>query len=375
MTHELSQHIDYLRGALQQDRRPLGLLLGAGAPMAIKNESGGPLIPDIAGLTAFIKECLQGDAAEVTRRAFSQLEANATVENLLNYLRTLASLPGSGDRRGFSRDQVANADEAVCAAIRSKLDVSLPSEASAYHSLGLWSRAARRHAPIEIFTTNYDLLIEQALDETDVPYFDGFVGSRNPRFDLQAVEEDILPGRWVRLWKIHGSVNWRLAVSGEVSRTSAADGSPGTLIYPSDLKYAQSRRLPYLALMDRLRYFLKQPSAVLVSCGFAYRDEHINEVIIQALRSNPTGAVIALLYGPLDGYPEAVTLAAGSPNLSLYARDQAVIGLRRGPWEQGLGAAVSECDLGDFGHLARLLRETAGVTTDDSTPAVIAEFK
>ena len=32
---------------------------------------------------------------------------------------------------------------------------------------------------VRVFTTNYDLLIERALDEAGIPYFDGFVGTVN----------------------------------------------------------------------------------------------------------------------------------------------------------------------------------------------------
>ncbi len=33
-------------------------------------------------------------------------------------------------------------------------------------------------SPIELFTTNYDLLLEEALEDEEIPYFDGFVGSK-----------------------------------------------------------------------------------------------------------------------------------------------------------------------------------------------------
>jgi hypothetical protein len=34
----------------------------------------------------------------------------------------------------------------------------------------------------EIFTTNYDLVIEKSLEAIRAPYFDGFVGSYEPFF-------------------------------------------------------------------------------------------------------------------------------------------------------------------------------------------------
>jgi hypothetical protein len=126
------------------------------------------------------------------------------------------------------------------------------------------------------------------------------MGSREPIFDIQSIEEDSLPSRWTLLWKLHGSINWRQDENGEVLRRPAdADDGGSALVYPSHLKYDQSRRQPYLAMMDRLKAFLKKPGAILVSCGFSYRDQHINEIIDQSLRGNPTASVQGLLFEPV----------------------------------------------------------------------------
>lgn len=365
MAHELSQQVQYLTAALQQDRRPLGLLIGAGAPMAVR-VGGEPIIQDIAGLTKSVSDGLEGEAAEVLKVATQHLVDGGipepNLENLLDYLRTLAAVPGNEPIRGSTMAQLKSADRAICAHVRQVLDVSLPDSHTPYNAVAVWARAAKRYAPVEVFTTNYDLLLEQALEAESVPFFDGFVGSHRPAFDLQAIEEDALPARWVRVWKLHGSVNWQVAQSGQVVRYPQPEGSEGTLIYPSHLKYAESRRLPYLALLDRLRAFLRQPSAVLVSCGFSYRDEHINEVIEQALRANPTAAVQALLHGPLSQYPDAVQMAERTPNLSLLAQDEAVVGLQRSAWRSEGSATerVATCDLGDFARFGSLLLNVAG---------------
>lgn len=329
--------------------------------MAVRS-GGVPLIPDIAGLTAAVRERLDGEPAKVVDAAFGHIGAPggraATVEHLLDYLRRLAAVPGGEPVRGFTTERLAAADVAICAAIREQLDVDLPDGDTPYRAVGLWCRAAVRHAPVEFFTTNYDLLLEQALERESVPYFDGFAGSHRPGFDLHAVEEDRLPDRWARVWKIHGSVNWTMADAGHVVRAASVDRSERTLIYPSHQKYDQSRRLPYLALLDRLRLFLRQSSAVLVSVGFAYRDEHINDTVAQALNANPTGSVQALLYGALSEYPEAALLARAAPNLSLLARDAAVVGTISQSWSSG--GAAAECGAGDFGQFGAMLLDLVG---------------
>ncbi|MBE0427852.1 MAG: SIR2 family protein [Nitrospirae bacterium] len=188
--------------------------------------------------------------------------------------------------------------------------------------------------PIEIFTTNYDLLMEQAFEDLRVPYFDGFAGVRKPFFDLRAMEEDQLPPRWAKLWKLHGSTNWYQDASKSVFRGSTKEHDSKRVIHPSHLKYDESRRMPYLAMIDRLRAFLKQPSAALIICGYSFRDDHINEVIVQGLQGNQTGTALALLFDNLEAYPKAIKLALERSNLSLLARDEAVIGSHRAKWKE-----------------------------------------
>jgi hypothetical protein len=90
--------------------------------------------------------------------------------------------------------------------------------------------------------------------------------------------------------------------------------------------------MPYLALMDRLRSLLKRPAARLVVSGYSFNDEHINEVLAQSLRTNPTATVHGLLFGELSSYERACSLASKQQNLLLLAADGAVIGKRRAAW-------------------------------------------
>ena len=146
------------------------------------------------------------------------------------------------------------------------------------------------------------------------------------------MENDSLPPRWSRLWKVHGSVNWWRTPKDEVVRREGHAAGHRQMIYPSHLKYDQSRRLPYLAMLDRLREFLGRGQAVLVACGYSFADQHLNEVVLHGLRSNPTAICFGLLFGPRAGYPDALLKAQMHPNLSLLARDGAVLGTVERPW-------------------------------------------
>lgn len=149
--------------------------------------------------------------------------------------------------------------------------------------------------------------------------------------------------------------------------------------------------MPYLALLDRLRNFLKEPTAVLVICGYSFRDDHINEVLSQGLQYTRTSIAFAFLYEELSKHPQGVSLANLHANMKLVAPRQGIIGGTTVDWcapSQGhskevLGNAIEwvevdkigeyerqslKCNLGDFAHLAeyfaRLLSHQSALGQD-----------
>lgn len=118
--------------------------------------------------------------------------------------------------------------------------------------------------------------------------------------------------------------------------------------------------MPYLAMVDRFRTFLRKPSAFLVTVGYGYGDEHLNEVILQGLRSNPRAAAFGLLFKDLSAEPGALAISARTPlNLTLLARDRGIVRSVTGDWlpKTPKGAAASVInDLGDFSVFASFLK-------------------
>lgn len=341
--HEPFQQISLLQQCLSQDKKPLGLFLGAGCPLSIKIEKGGkilPLIPDIAGITEIVKEKLSKskDKSEQYKKLNDHFvkdgNKSPNVEEMLSHIRSLRTVVGKGTVRGLAAKELDMLDFEICRIIHELADKSLPSSKTPYHQLASWIDAVTRSLPVEVFTPNYDLLIELAFEELCVPYFDGFAGACKPFFDLRAMEQDVLPPRWARLWKLHGSINWYQDEMKPVFRGSTNEKGSRRVIHPSHLKYDESRRMPYLAMIDRLRAFLKQPYFAFILCGYSFRDDHINEVIVQGLQSNQTGTAFALLFNNLKKYSKAIKLALERSNLSLLARDEAIIGRRRAKWNE-----------------------------------------
>lgn len=327
------EQIGYLQQVFSTPRRPIGFFLGAGCPGAIKDESGNPLIPNITGITDLVDEKFAScpDFQLIKEQAPTNGDQALTIEHMLTYVRSLRAVAGNSRIRGFSAESLDNLDDALCDSIQEITQQRLATDQTPFHKLANWIRAIDREFPIEVFTTNYDLLIEQALEEAGVPYFDGFPGAMRPRFDLRAIEEDAIPTRWARLWKLHGSINW-LQAQNTVLRVPM-DGNRG-VIHPSHLKYMESRRMPYLAMTDRLRAFTKLPTSVLVFCGYSFGDQHINDILAQSLQSEPTASAFALMFGKRSDCAAAIELAKSVTNLTILGRDGVLVGGRWSNWAE-----------------------------------------
>jgi hypothetical protein len=333
--HDPVQHLKNLRLALGQDKAPIGLLLAAGCGAAVK-VGGQPLIPTIAGTTQHVARTLEaGPDAGAFGKLVSCIDADgnasATIEDWLSSVRALAAVARGGPVRGLTSDELLRLEQAITEGIVEIVDKELPASVGPFHAVAAWAGARDRAHPVEIFTTNYDLLLEQAFEALRRPYFDGFVGARNAFFDNASIAEGHgLPTRFTRVWKLHGSINWRVHADG-IIRTQAEDGA-ARLIHPSHLKYEESREMPYIALLDRIRTFLAQRGALLVTCGYSFGDQHINAVTRSALQANPTAAVFGLMRSGLSKYPDLVDLARKQPNFSVWCKDGGVIGCQEGDW-------------------------------------------
>lgn len=340
-THCPYRQSTLLQQALAPDKMRIAFLLGAGCPVSVRVERDGeirPLIPDIRGLTKYVTDSMA--ASETYKESFAALlgrfaggiPAEPTIEDILSHIRALHDVLRNGSLDGLTKELLGTLDTEICRLTTEVVNADLPATITPYHRLANWIAGVNRAHAVEVFTPNYDLLMEQALEAYKIPYFDGFIGSKQAFFDLTSMENDTLPARWARVWKVHGSINWWRTNGEEVVRTLDPSEGDRQMIYPSHLKYDQSRRMPYLAMLDRLRAFLARGQAVLVTCGYSFADQHLNEVILHGLRSNPTAICFGLLFGPRANYPEALKKASVHPNLSLLAADGAVLGTINKDW-------------------------------------------
>ena len=156
---------------------------------------------------------------------------------------------------------------------------------------------------LNIFTTNYDLYSERAMDSLGIHYVNGFTGGIskyfNPTIFNYALAEkmDLSQSKWnvidnfFYLYKIHGSVNWvenddegKLFKIQEIQDPTfnTLKDKETVMIYPTPLKYNASLGSPYSDLFREFQKKLMQNNNILVTIGYSFSDEHINNLIFQA---------------------------------------------------------------------------------------------
>ena len=353
-THDPRQLIEDVRDHLAAHDRRLAFLFGAGtssavnvapAPAAGSKPIPKPLIPGVDGLTEHCRTQVCGlGAGEAAAWATLVTQCHqegrvAHIEHILSQVRTKIDAVGPDEQLvGLTRMQLKAVERMICATIAkaaSPAEAAIPVHTPHSHFAD-WTQKVNRSAPIEIFTTNYDILFERAFTAARVPVFDGFVGPYQPFFYPECLHDDeqLPKAQWPRLWKLHGSVNWLLEDQPEGKRIirSHLTGN-GELILPSHRKYDESRKQPYLAYMDRLIRILNSEHALLVTCGYSFRDEHINDILYSALDTRNTANIIALQFDEFDPDDDLSRSAVKRANLTVIAPDGGVISGSVGRWQ------------------------------------------
>lgn len=169
------------------------------------------------------------------------------------------------------------------------------------------ARRSTRAPRTELFTTNYDLCFEHVASRLRFIPIDGFSHSLPQEFDSGFFSYDFVrryEGREApdfianvfHLCKVHGSIDWERHGS-DILRVS----TPRTpvLIYPRHTKFESSYEPPFLDLMARFQTALRRPNSALLVIGFGFKDKHLAEPILGAVRSN-VGLKIALVDPALE---------------------------------------------------------------------------
>ena len=153
-------------------------------------------------------------------------------------------------------------------------------------------RAAGSSVIVTIITTNYDVLFELAASEVGVRIETGFEGPLLRQFDpagFNLHRGEINSQRFVEkrelrvnLLKLHGSVSWfklenRVIESGIDLFNLKKERS---MVLPRRRKLFETLSSPFDQLFTRASQALGSTCKYLVSCGFSFSDQHINDHLI-----------------------------------------------------------------------------------------------
>lgn len=173
---------------------------------------------------------------------------------------------------------------------------------------------------LNIFTTNYDRVIEVGAEIAGLHLIDRFVGNLSPIFRSSRLDIDMHynpPGirgepRYLegvaRYTKLHGSIDW-VEANKEIRRLGLPFGAtnidqfinfPGfqcvdhtkIMIYPNASKDRETSEYPYVELFRDFAAALCRPNSTLVTYGYSFGDDHINRIIRDMLTIPSTHIVI-----------------------------------------------------------------------------------
>ena len=164
---------------------------------------------------------------------------------------------------------------------------------------------------VNIFTTNNDLFNERVLDNLNINYNNGFGGGLerffNPaRFGYTfskkietSIEKYEALDNMVYLYKLHGSINWiekegNSLFNIQEININHKDKKPkeSVLIYPNPLKQSKSLTSPYTDIIREFQKKLLLQNSVLFVIGYSFSDDHLNNIIYQALSSNSSISIV-----------------------------------------------------------------------------------
>ncbi len=351
ITHDPSEYIKGIQQLLISDKKRIGFLFGAGSSMAKKNNDS-LTVPSVWPLTNEIVNELSVTKEEykvLFEELKEELVNNFNIETILSNLEQKVNIVGKGSLNGLNKLGFEELIKEYKRKIQEKISIHNEftyekAESMVQVDFARWVGQVDRKYPIEIFTTNYDYLFELGLEYCNVPYYDGFSGGYKPFFNSESIEDmNFLPTQ-TKLWKVHGSLGWQLEEeSKKIIRTNS--NGDDILIYPSILKYNNSKKQPYEGLMDRLSNFLKRDDSILIACGYSFGDEHINARIETALKTNTTAHVVFLYFDKywcetsscykfrLDENDKLYKSAISNSKISVYGIRGAVIGGKYGEWK------------------------------------------
>lgn len=228
---------------------------------------------------------------------------NKDIERLISHITLL--IKSGHNEAGFLKVKQKEIEEII----GKECDLTLQEEAPHIDFLNKITARKNNDPRVQIFTTNYDTLFEQAGNKAGFVIIDGFSFTQ-PRefsgkwFDLDIVnrektrlkQEESFIQKVFHLYKLHGSLTWER--NGDKIEQKEKTENP-LMIYPSSEKYESSYEQPYFEMMSRFQQALRKEETLLIVIGFSLADKHLKNVILEAVEQNPSFQLVLVNYGEI----------------------------------------------------------------------------
>jgi hypothetical protein len=308
---KVRNNVDTFIGRYSNGFDNIVLLLGAGASITSYNKGG----VTVEELKKFVEKDLENNNElfdiHCLQNKMSMGENTLGLEDLISKMHKFRDFCHSKDKKKFN-----NTLNDIYRIIIKKTNYDFKSEYFNHGKLINYinNNLVKKDHKLNIVTTNYDTLIEDAADSLNYTIFDGFSFSRKPKFDDSMFDwnfsrrvtgfntnELIYKSNVINLLKIHGSLTWkkdnnniyRVSKKENVTNLSKSDETNMNnynlplMIFPSSDKYAQSYQEPFFSLFTKFQSLMRQENTLIISNGFSFADDHIFEMIETAIKNNP----------------------------------------------------------------------------------------
>jgi hypothetical protein len=163
--------------------------------------------------------------------------------------------------------------------------------------------SATKESILEVFTTNYDRVIEEyCAYSASFVLQDGFVHDARRRVwewdPSKSYIESSGPESILRLYKLHGSLNWRKTTDGRIEQVKPeeqigiggeASYTENLLVYPGGK--AEPTSEPFRWLYEAFKNKMKGASSCIV-IGFSFRDEYLDVDFLDFLKREKTKLIV-----------------------------------------------------------------------------------
>ncbi|MCK9212506.1 MAG: SIR2 family protein [Ignavibacteriaceae bacterium] len=198
--------------------------------------------------------------------------------------------------------------------------------------LGFWANTISSRSlhivnkQVNIFTTNFDMFMEDSCERLGIPYNDGFAGQINPTFSVANFNkiqrykslqfDNISDIPLFNIIKLHGSVSWqtkdeKIVYSNGTHIADDLDDKAGevfeqgykkiAVINPNAEKHFETvLDTNYASMLRKFTLELEKENSILILVGFSLADKHIKNLLDGVMKSNPTLVVVYFSYSQYD---------------------------------------------------------------------------